>query len=586
MLQDGLLPVDLAKNNAIRSTLQMYESLLISMNAGDIKAKGTKITRAEMEKGIQLHRVGVIVAQLDIPERFPTGIYCRRERVEHATVKIPHLEEEFSFGDVYHIRVFDVNQDCKALLFLPLYEAPSGNEQMIVRFLCGNYDDFVADEYVTNGKNVYLPLDVILMPDRTCICMINIRQRIEERAVGEQEATITSDMDQDFAMNIQSGSFEADTVLSLQVFETNPNDDVTEAFDESESEEEEQRTSHETATKSKAAESEKKMHSCNLLTNLYQINISGDQPKKTVTLTLPLGNGMTADDNIVIIHANETELNQENALEMLPVQPQVVNGKIVFEVSQFCVFTSTWLEKVDSVKKMRAVQQSLIDAKEKRKPISFYALVQQDDEDATGLRHKVVIECHLAHKSQKQREKWIKKGFAEQNPPETGELMAAPGDSFVADIQGNVRLEDSASALTRKIQFLKSRPCQQSFYVRLQENIYDQDDAFGYVMIYKSQQDNTVTDEIARLRIMVKPPKKAEDLPSSPVPSVTSVIKKKKKKSKSKKNAQPQDLKMKSHRGSVHSLNERGGSVTDFFARRDSLYRAPTQVSIKSPKDA
>ncbi|KAH3830565.1 hypothetical protein DPMN_103810 [Dreissena polymorpha] len=225
-------------------------------------------------------------------------------------------------------------------------------------------------------------------------------------------------------------------------------------------------------------------------------------------------------------------------------------------------------------------------AKEKRKPISFYALVQQDDEDATGLRHKVVIECHLAHKSQQQREKWIKKGYAEQNPPETGELMAAPGDSFVADIQGNVRLEDSASVLTRKIQFLKSRPCQQSFNVRLQENIYDQDDAFGYVMIYKSQKDNTVTDEIARLRIMVKPPRKVEDLPSSPVPSVTSVSKKKKKKSKSKKNAQPQDLKIKSHRGSVHTLYERGGFVTDFFARRDSLYKAPSQVSIKPLKDA
>ncbi|KAH3830564.1 hypothetical protein DPMN_103809 [Dreissena polymorpha] len=140
---------------------------------------------------------------------------------------------------------------------------------------------------------------------------------------------------------------------------------------------------------------------------------------------------------------------------------------------------------------MRAVQQSMFDAMKKRKPVSFYALVQQDDEDVTGLRHKVVIECHLAQKSQRQREKWIKKGYAEQNPPETGEIMAAPGDSFVVDILGNVRLDDCASALTRKIQFLKSRPCQQLFTVRLQENIYDQDDAFGYVMIYKSQKDNS-----------------------------------------------------------------------------------------------
>ena len=105
-----------------------------------------------MEKPNVLIRVGVIVVYLDVPEGLHTCIYCRRENVEHATVKIPHLEEEFSFGDVYHIRVFDVNQDCKALLYLPLYEAPSKKEQIIVRFLWGKYDDFVADEYVTSGK--------------------------------------------------------------------------------------------------------------------------------------------------------------------------------------------------------------------------------------------------------------------------------------------------------------------------------------------------------------------------------------------------------------------------------------------------
>ncbi|XP_052283247.1 uncharacterized protein LOC127880061 [Dreissena polymorpha] len=578
---DGQLPVDLAKTNIIRSTLQMYESLLISMNAGNIRAIGTKLTRVEMEKPNLLVRVGVIVAHLDIPEGFHTGIYCRREKVEHATVEIPHLEEEFTFEDVYHIRVFDVNQDCKALLYLPVYQAPSEKEEMVVRFLGGKYDDFVADEYATTGKNVYLPLEVTLVPDTTCICMINIRQRVEEKIVGEQEATITSDMDPGFAMDIQSGSFETGTVLSLQIIETNPIDDVAEAFDASESEEDVERKYLETATRSKATESQTTKYSSDLLTNLYQINLSGNQPKKNVTLTLPLGKGVTVNDNIVIIHANEMELNEENALEILPVHPQVANGKIVFEVSQFCVFTSTWLEKVDSVIKLREVQQSMVDAIKKRRPVSFYALVQQDAEDVTGLRHKVVIECHLTHKSQRQREKWVKRGYAEQYPPETWAIMAAPGDSFVADIQGNVRLEDNASSLTRKIQFLKSRPCQQSFYVRLQNNIYDQDDAFGYVIIYKSQKDNTLTNEIARLRIQVRPPIKAKDLPSSSKPFEASEINKMK--NESKEHAQPKDLKMKSPRWSGHTLNERSSSsapsVTSVIKRNqvESKRHAPSQ---------
>jgi len=46
---------------------------------------------------------------------------------------------------------------------------------------------------------------------------VNARQRVEESHVGQEEAKITSDMDKDFALDIQSGTFEGDTVVKLQV---------------------------------------------------------------------------------------------------------------------------------------------------------------------------------------------------------------------------------------------------------------------------------------------------------------------------------------------------------------------------------
>lgn len=64
----------------------------------------------------------------------------------------------------------------------------------------------------------------------------------------------------------------------------------------------------------------------------------GQQPKKGILMQIPLAKDMSADDEIVIVSADESKLTvdgTEDVLEVLPGKPQIVNCNLIFEVSHF-----------------------------------------------------------------------------------------------------------------------------------------------------------------------------------------------------------------------------------------------------------
>lgn len=56
-----------------------------------------------------------------------------------------------------------------------------------------------------------------MIPETTFICIVNVRAKREENKITDDAATITSEMEKDFSLEVPQGSFEGETVLSLTV---------------------------------------------------------------------------------------------------------------------------------------------------------------------------------------------------------------------------------------------------------------------------------------------------------------------------------------------------------------------------------
>lgn len=100
--------------------------------------------------------MGIILESIDLPVTFPTAFYCRREKSENTTVAFETFEDEKIFSDIFHIKVSDVNRDCKARIYLPLYVAASDNEEIVLRFKNCADEDHVADERIErDGVSIF-----------------------------------------------------------------------------------------------------------------------------------------------------------------------------------------------------------------------------------------------------------------------------------------------------------------------------------------------------------------------------------------------------------------------------------------------
>lgn len=124
----------------------------VGYNDRYIKAKGLKVSRKQLTKSMHIERVGIILEKFDIPKEFPAGFYCRREKVENATVVLKTVEGETVLSDVFHIRIFEVNRDCPAQINLPMYKAPTDKEEIVLRFVNSTLEDRCIETCVFENK--------------------------------------------------------------------------------------------------------------------------------------------------------------------------------------------------------------------------------------------------------------------------------------------------------------------------------------------------------------------------------------------------------------------------------------------------
>ncbi|XP_052794552.1 uncharacterized protein LOC128227766 isoform X1 [Mya arenaria] len=575
--RDGKKAEGVARDNVIKDSLQVYANLLLAMDSGYVMAKGMKLTKRMVSRPYRVDRVGVVIDHIDLPGRFPTGFYCRRERAESATVTLQDHTEESIFSDVFHIRIYDVNRDCHAKFYLPIYKLPSDKEEMLIRFINCSFKpkrvDAMQIEEASNDSNDtanYCPLEVDLIPETTCICAVYVRAKRETCCIGEDKTLIQSEMDEHFSLDIPKGAFEEETSLSLKVYETNTEDDMvhvsenqvakeeplaeneesigledmklehspeTDSIEENtepiiyqrdtyNDEENEHNESVQTligeehVSEQKIADTKPKdilvSVNANILTDVYQINIDGNQPKKGITLQIPMDRELEGDDELVIATLNERSLsNEEDALEIIDVPPQTISGSLIVEISHFSIFVATWKRKVEAETDKLELHKQICDTLKKKKPASFFAVVKKDIEDDQGLKHVMIVECNVASKSQKRLDSWVEKGFAAQNPMETGSFMMCPSDTFYVTVEGNASLENS-DGRERKIQFFPCRNSFQPYTLTLNQGIYDPDEAYCHVII--SQKKGIETEEVTRLRVkMTPPPKPPSPRPPSPI---------------------------------------------------------------------
>ncbi|WAQ98588.1 hypothetical protein MAR_022995, partial [Mya arenaria] len=166
-------------------------------------------------------------------------------------------------------------------------------------------------------------------------------------------------MNEHFSLDIPKGAFEKETSLSLKVYETNTEDDMVNI------------TENEVAKEQSV--------NANILTDVYQIVIDGNQPKKGITLQIPMNRDLEGDNELVIATLNEKSLsNDEDALEIIDVPPQTISGSLIVEISHFSIFVATWKLKVEAETDKLELQKEICDTLKKKKPASFFAVVKKD----------------------------------------------------------------------------------------------------------------------------------------------------------------------------------------------------------------
>ncbi|WAQ98590.1 hypothetical protein MAR_022963 [Mya arenaria] len=367
-----------------------------------------------------------------------------------------------------------------------------------------NRDGKKAEEVARNNvikdslQTKYCPLEVKLIPETTCVCAVYVRAKRETCCIGEDKAMIKSEMNEHFSLDIPKGAFEEETSLSLKVYETNTEDDMVHI--------------------SENEVAKEQSINANILTDVYQILIDGNQPKKGITLQIPMDRDLEGDDELVIAALNERSLsNEEDALEIIDVPPQTISGSLIVEISHFSIFVATWKLKVEAETDKLELQKAICDTLKKKKPASFFAVVKKVIEDDQGLKHVMIVECNVASKSQKRLDSWVEKGFAAQNQMETGSFMMCPSDTFYVTVENSDGRE-------RKIQFFPCRNSFQPYTLTLNQGIYDPDEAYCHAII--SQKKGIETEEVTRLRVKMTPPPKppSQRTPSpiiSPIPPPT-----------------------------------------------------------------
>ena len=77
-----------------------------------------------------------------------------------------------------------------------------------------------------------------------------------------------------------------------------------------------------------------KPQSCPLMTSVFDIKLTGPQPKKAVTMQLPVTGDLYKVEEFVVVRTEQDAPIDETA-DVLPVKPKFINNNLIFTVSHF-----------------------------------------------------------------------------------------------------------------------------------------------------------------------------------------------------------------------------------------------------------
>ncbi|KAK3593769.1 hypothetical protein CHS0354_014307 [Potamilus streckersoni] len=485
---EGREPETYANDPDLADLIRMYSVWTKANQSGYILAEEIQISPKLVKIPLLMSRVGVAICKLDTKVDLPFLLYCRREKTEHSSIKLPLEKGDEIVSDIFRISVRNNFYNVKLQVKIPLYDKISHKEKLIIKFLDGATKQ--CEQTDEQGDNAYCPLELDMNPGSSVVLVVLSRAREEEFTVGTEGISIHSKIDEDFIIDIPPGAFEDDTKISMKVYETHESEHlVNEGTNIS-------------------GRNTDKCGSANavLLTDIFQVSIDGKQPKLNVKLQIPSHGVNDKNDDIVIVAADENNLVDENSIEIIPTKPKCQNGKIIFEVKHFSIHVAVSYSSMKSTAGCNDVFDRIAESRNRKRPCVFFCVIQRIDNN----QHLAVVECTTTENGKKRRKFWGNKGYEEQNMAQSGTFMMEPSQEFQVSFSGNIKVFDDTGQ--RRLNFLPKRTSYQPYRIGLKEYGKTAVGVVNVLRIQRGEEDGKnphehVTSLPVELQIIVTPPK-------------------------------------------------------------------------------
>lgn len=482
---------DVAKSSSIKELIRGFKLLSPFMESGLIRSQGLKLGQKDVQNPRIIERLDLTIEEMDLPPDFPTTFYFRREFSENSTVVIRKNDEDEIVSDVYHIRVKDGYREFNTRITIPAYRAPSEKETMSVVFLQENGErNFVSYEREQNNR-FYCHVDTVLVPETTCIFLLVVFPKTEEAIVGTDAQILTSEISPEFELNIPEESFAKDTVIRLKVFEPFSEYNTSDTNEEEESEDQVEidgkvpvhsdesgiHTPEQVPTSSESIAGK----SGNLLSDVYEVVILGDQPTKGITMQIPLKCFQGSDINALqVLRVNPDLLytEPEGRIEPLSVEMRIDGGNVQFNVEHFSIYTLS--RPMLSPEQLDEAYAEIMNSKFRSQNARFFVVARQADDDPW--KYSIVLECGKAEGSKKRLSRWQEKGFTIQRPEHSQKVLLSASSEFRISVKGDLQFDaDNGESGSRKLTFYTGRASYQPYQLCVKP---DAKEGKAYVFIY------------------------------------------------------------------------------------------------------
>ncbi|KAL3867094.1 hypothetical protein ACJMK2_044325 [Sinanodonta woodiana] len=496
---EGNKPETYAKDPGLADLIRVCSVWTKAMQSGNILAEEINISPMKVMIPLLMARVGVVICQLDATIDLPFLLYCRREKTECSSSKIPLEKADEIVSDVFRIRVRHNLCNVKLKVNVPLYDKISHKEKLIIMFLDGATQQY--DQTEEQGDTAYCPLELDLNSGSNVVLVVIARPKEEECTIGADGSSIHSKIDEDFVIDIPPGAFEDDTKFLMKVYETHESEHL---------ENEETNISRRNTIMRGSAKPV-------LFTNIFQVSIEGRQPNQKVQLQIPSHEVNVKSDDIVIVAADENNLVDEKSLKIIATKPKCHDGKIIFDVEHFSIHVAVSCSSMQTATGRNDVFDRIAESKNRKRPCVFFCMIKRINNN----EHLAVVECTTAKNGPIRRQFWGDKGYMEQNIAQSGTFMMEPSQEFRVNFSGDIKVYDDIDQ--RRLTFLPKRTSYQPYRIGLREHNRA---AVGVVTVFLIQRvDGNNTDEhVTSLPIKLQIVRPEFPPIIRPIPASTSMI--------------------------------------------------------------